>query len=130
MGLSAHDTDLVVRYYESEYPPSFTGISHLAKHAQQLPGLDRPATYRITVQGQLDERWSDWFGGMTVTVERKGDSVPTTTLTGTVTDQAALQGILHTLYSLGLPVCSVTCLGSGDETQAGASEGPEQKRSG
>lgn len=102
----------------------------MAKHAQRLPGLDRPAIYRITVQGQLDERWSDWFGGMTVTVERKGDSAPITTLTGTVADQAALQGILHALYALGLPVCSVTCLGSGGETQPSASESQERNRSG
>ena len=74
--------------------------------------LDRPATYQIKVPGVLDERWSDWNGGMTVSVENDGDDLPITTLTGTV-DQAALQGLLRRLYSLGLPLISVTCLDIG-----------------
>jgi hypothetical protein len=76
--------------------------------------LDRPATYEIKVPGHLDESWSDWVGGMTITTESKGDGPPLTTLTGTV-DQAALQGLLRRLYSLGLPLVSVICLGCGSE---------------
>ena len=83
-------------------------------HTNPNPTLGRPATYQIKVQGHLDERWPDWFGGMTITVEREGDGPPITTLTGTVADQAALQGMLRALYTLSLPVCSVTCIGSGD----------------
>ena len=71
--------------------------------------LDRPATYQIKVPGHLDESWSDWAGGMTITVESEGDDPPITTLTGTV-DQAALQGLLRRLYSLGLPLISVICV--------------------
>ena len=71
--------------------------------------LDRPATYQIKVPGQLDESWSDWAGGMTVIVENDDDSLPVTNLTGTV-DQAALQGLLRRLYSLGLPLISVNCI--------------------
>ena len=71
--------------------------------------LDRPATYQIKVPGHLDESWSEWAGGMTVTVGRDRDGLPVTTLTGTV-DQAALQGLLRRLYSLGLPLISVNCL--------------------
>ena len=56
--------------------------------------MDRPATYQIKVPGHLDESWSDWAGGMTITVEREGDDLTVTTLTGTV-DQAALQGLLR-----------------------------------
>ena len=74
--------------------------------------LDRPATYRIQVPGHLDESWSDWNGGMTITVESNSDDLPVTTLTGIV-DQAALQGLLRRLYSLGLPLISVTCLDVG-----------------
>ena len=71
--------------------------------------LDRPATYQIKVPGHLGESWSDWAGGMTITVESGGDGEdrPVTTLTGTL-DQAALQGLLRRLYSLGLPLISVT----------------------
>ena len=69
--------------------------------------LDRPATYQIKVPGELNESWSDWTGGMTITVESEGNGPPTTTLTGVVADQAALQSLLRRLYSLGLPLISV-----------------------
>jgi hypothetical protein len=65
--------------------------------------LDRPATYQIKVPGELDESWSDWAEGMTITIESEGDGSLITTLTGTL-DQAALQGLLRRLYSLGSPV--------------------------
>ena len=74
--------------------------------------LDRPATYQIKVPGHIDEGWSDWAGGMTITVESEGDGPPVTTLTGSV-DQAALQGLLRRLYSLGLPLISVKCVECG-----------------
>jgi hypothetical protein len=74
--------------------------------------LDRPATYQIKVPGELDESWSDWAGVMTITVGSEGDGPPVTTLTGTV-DQAALQGLLRRLYSLGLPLISVICVDCG-----------------
>ena len=75
--------------------------------------LDRPATYQIQVPGELDARWSDWAGGMTIAVESEGGCPPVTTLTGTV-DQAALQGLLRRLYSLGLPLISVNCVDTSD----------------
>ena len=68
--------------------------------------LDRPATYQIKVPGHLDESWTEWDGRMTVTVESENDDQPVTNLTGPV-DQAALQGLLRRLYSLGLPLISV-----------------------
>ena len=73
--------------------------------------LDRPATYRIRVPGELDESWSDWAEGMTMTVERGVDEGdwPVTTLTSAF-DQAALHSILRRLYSLGLPLISVICV--------------------
>jgi hypothetical protein len=49
---------------------------------------------------------------MKITVESEGDGPPVTTLTGTV-DQAALQGLLRRLYSLGLPLISVICVDCG-----------------
>jgi len=81
----------------------------MMKQAKHKLSLDRPATYQIKVPGELDESWSDWAGGMTITVESEGDGPPVTTLTGTV-DQAALQGLLRRLYSLGLPLISVTSI--------------------
>jgi hypothetical protein len=88
----------------------------MMKEDKQKLTLDRPATYQIKVPGHLDESWSDWAGRMTITVESEGDGPPVTTLTGTLADQAALQGLLRLLYSLGLPLISVICVecGSGD----------------
>jgi hypothetical protein len=77
--------------------------------------LAQPATYQIKVPGHLDESWSDWTGGMTITLENGDDGPPTTILTGTVADQAALQGLLRRLYSLGLPLISVNWVGSGSK---------------
>jgi hypothetical protein len=74
------------------------------------PTLDRPAVYEIRVPGELDESWEDWDGKMTLVVESDGEGTPVTTLTGTV-DQAALHSLLRRLYSLGLPLISVTCVG-------------------
>ena len=82
------------------------------KEMKQKLTLDRPATYKIKVPGHLDESWSDWAGGMTITVEHGRDGPPITTLTGTV-DQAALQGLLRRLYSLGLPLISVNLVEGG-----------------
>jgi hypothetical protein len=81
----------------------------MMKDTKQKLTLDRPATYRIKVPGHLDESWSEWTGGMTIKVESEGDCPPVTTLTGSL-DQAALQGLLRRLYSLGLPLISVNCI--------------------
>ncbi len=79
------------------------------KKVKQKLTLDRPATYQIQVPGLLGESWSDWVDGMTITVESEGDDPPITTMTGAL-DQAALQGLLRRLYSLGLPLISVNCI--------------------
>jgi hypothetical protein len=75
-----------------------------------IPGLDRPATYEIVVPGRLDENWAEWLAGMAIEVKRRDDGPTITTLTGVVADQAALQGLLNRLYSLGLSLISVCCI--------------------
>ena len=79
------------------------------ENAGRKLSLDRPASYQIRVSGRLDESWSDWVEGMTIRTERRDDGPPFTILTGSL-DQAALQGLLRRLYSLGLPLVSVICL--------------------
>ena len=74
--------------------------------------LYKPATYQMKVPGALDEKWSDWNGGMTITVEYDEYEQPYTILTGDV-DQAALLGLLRRLYGLGLPLLSVICVDAG-----------------
>jgi hypothetical protein len=89
----------------------------MMRNAEQELNLHQPATYQIRVPGALDESWSEWLAGMTITIERKGEGPPLTTLTGTL-DQAALQGLLRRLYSLGLPLVSVTCIDDRSSDQA------------
>ena len=59
--------------------------------------------YRIKVKGHLDRRWTEWFGGLTITLEESGDTL----LTGPVVDQAALYGLLRKVRDLSLPLISV-----------------------
>ena len=83
----------------------------------ESPKLDRPARYEIKVPGRLEEHWSEWLEGMTVQVE-SGDQGPTvTTLTGEVRDQAALQGLINRLYSMGLSLISVNLVPSSTEAK-------------
>ena len=86
----------------------------MKKEVKQKLTLGRPATYQIKVPGHLDESWSEWVEGMTVTIECEEDGPPITILTGSF-DQAALQGLLRRLYSLGLPLVSVICVACGSE---------------
>ena len=80
----------------------------MKKDIKQNLTLDRPVTYQIRVPGKLDESWSEWYGEMTVMVE-SDDNFPITTLIG-IFDQAAFQGLLRRLYTLGLPLISVVCI--------------------
>ncbi len=63
--------------------------------------LDEAAVYEIEVQGLLSEQWRSYFDSFAVAVEGE-DGWAHTTLTGLLVDQAALQGVLQQLYSLGM----------------------------
>ena len=60
--------------------------------------------YEIRVQGRLDQRWSGWFDGLTITYE--GEDV--TVLRGPLVDEAALHGILIKVRDLTLPLLAVS----------------------
>jgi len=62
-----------------------------------------PGLYEIRLKGHLDDRWADWFDGLTITREDNGH----TCITGAVADQAALHGLLSKVRDLGLPLISV-----------------------
>ena len=68
--------------------------------------MDKPGTYRIKVRGSVPESWIDRLGGMRVVA----GSSAATTLEGWLPDQAALKGVLDTLYELRLCLEEVTCL--------------------
>ena len=65
--------------------------------------------YQLRLKGHLPSQWADWFDGMAVTLEAAG----TTLLTGPVSDQAALHGLLKKVRDLGLPLLSVERLEPG-----------------
>ena len=65
--------------------------------------LDQPMVYQIRIKGYLDPIWTDWFGGLAITLEDNGDTL----LTGPVVDQAALHGSLRKVRDLGMPLISV-----------------------
>ncbi len=72
--------------------------------------FEAPASYRISVKGHLDDRWSDRLGGMVITRAFAEDNQPMTILIGNLIDQAALSGVMNALYNLHLPVFSVELL--------------------
>jgi len=59
--------------------------------------------YEIRLKGHLDDRWTEWFESLTVSLEEDGNTL----LTGLVVDQAALHGLLKKIRDLGLPLVSV-----------------------
>lgn len=83
------------------------------------PRIKQPAIYQITVQGWLDENWSEWFDGMAIANEIETDGPPVTIFTGSIADQAALHGLLVKIYNLGLPLLAINCLKSRPANSAG-----------
>ena len=67
-----------------------------------MNGLPWPARYEIRVDGVLDVRWADWFGGLWV--ENNGSQ---TVIIGVLADQPALHGVLAQIRDLGLCLLSV-----------------------
>lgn len=59
--------------------------------------------YQIRIEGHLDHQWTNWFQGLTITLEEDGDTL----LTGPVLDQAALYGLLKKVRDIGTPLVSV-----------------------
>jgi hypothetical protein len=65
--------------------------------------VNNTVIYHIRIQGQIDESWSDWLGGLAITPQPDGETL----LAGPVVDQAALHGILDRLYAMNLSILSV-----------------------
>ena len=61
------------------------------------------AIYQIRIQGQIDESWSDWLGGLMITPQPNGETL----LAGPIADQAALHGTMDRLYAMNLSILSV-----------------------
>ena len=78
----------------------------------------QPVVYQIRIKGQLDSQWTDWFEGLTITLEEDGDTL----LTGPVIDQAALHGLLKKVRDLGMPLVSVSPVEPGPPTTLGTGQ--------
>lgn len=68
-----------------------------------------PMVYQIRLQGHLSGQWTEWFGGLTITLDGNGETV----LTGLVVDQAALHGLLRKVRDVGMPLVAVVRIGPG-----------------
>jgi hypothetical protein len=77
----------------------------MEQHSQRI-ALDEPAVYDIQVQGMISQHWLGYFDEMVISVEGE-DGTALTTLAGEVVDQAALQGMLQKIYTLGLVLVRV-----------------------
>ncbi len=75
--------------------------------------------YQIRVKGHLGPQWTDWFEGLTITLEENGSTL----LTGPVVDQSALHGLLRKVRDLGLPLLSVQSIES-EQTDAHSEDHP------
>ena len=71
--------------------------------------FDRPATYQIRVQGRIEPKWAGFLAGMTIRLTTEEACPPVTTLEGELSDQAALLGVLNSIYELHLPILLVLC---------------------
>ena len=69
--------------------------------------FDSPALYQISVQGKIDPTWSDRLEGMAICLATAEGDPLVMTLEGELSDQAALAGVLNTLYELHLTIFSV-----------------------
>ncbi len=79
----------------------------MSNERNQKTDPSQPVIYEIRLKGHLDHGWTDWFDGLTITLDDNGDTL----ITGPVVDQAALHGLLKKVRDLGMPLLSVIPIG-------------------
>jgi hypothetical protein len=93
-----------------------TMVREMSNAPKQKTDPSQPMVCQMRIEGHLDDQWTDWFGGMTITLEENGDTL----LTGPVIDQAALFGLLKKVRDLGMTLVSVNRV---EHSRADAPEG-------
>ncbi len=86
--------------------PNHKQVKRMSNELSQRTHPNEPMVYQIRIKGHLDSQWTDWFEGMTITLEESGNTL----LTGKVIDQAALHGLLKKVRDLGMPLVSVNSI--------------------
>jgi hypothetical protein len=92
--------------------PAKAGACAMSDKRNSITDPGESMVYQIRVKGHLGGQWTDWFEGLTITLEVNGDTL----LTGPVVDQAALFGLLRKVRDVGIPLLSVNCLESSPST--------------
>ena len=108
MGARAYHNDTPEPYFgicspipPRGYAPCTWNNAH-ERYGVMANELDRPMVYQIRIKGHLDRRWTEWFGGVTITLEDDGETL----LTCPVEDRAALHGLLRKVRDLGTSLIS------------------------
>lgn len=81
----------------------------MKKTNMRKPENDEGGLYEIRIHGHLGDRWTVWFEGLTITLEKNGDTL----ISGWVTDQAALFGLLRKVRDTGMLLVSINCISAG-----------------
>ena len=74
--------------------------------------FQKPAIYKIKVEGVLKENWIEKFQGLEISTERSLSGKPISVLTGKINDQSALSGLLNMFYDYNMTILSVNMLNS------------------
>ena len=90
----------------------------MSNELEPKPTSSQTVIFQIRIKGHLSRAWTDWFEGLTITLEENGDTL----LTGPVIDQAALYGLLKKVRDLGMPLVSVSPVEPGHATTLGTGQ--------
>lgn len=78
----------------------------------QINAADESSIYQVEIASEFHEKWEHWLNGRLVKIEKRSSL---TTLFLAIPDQAALRGILNTLWDLNLTLISVAQLANENE---------------